>query len=74
MLGKQIDLKIELIALVGSRQRANGMLPVKAVIASAGFSSLLAVRASCLSRSRSVSMFLRSAELNSPRIARSSAI
>src|SRR3954470_1436986 len=50
------------------------MLPVKAVIASASFSSLLAVRASCSRRLRSVSMFLRSAELNSPPLALSSAI
>src|SRR5215204_3059630 len=42
------------------------MLPVKLVIASANFSSLLASRFCVLRRSRRVSMFLRSAELNSP--------
>src|SRR5215207_4536221 len=48
------------------------MLPVKAVIASASFSSLLASRFSCLRRSRRASMFPRSADLNWPSSGRSS--
>jgi hypothetical protein len=50
------------------------MLPVKAVIASASFSSLLAERAASLRWSRNVSMFLRSTELNSLLFALSSAV
>src|SRR5829696_3385679 len=50
------------------------MLPVNAVMASASFSSLLALRFSCSRRSRKASMLLRSAELNSPSSARSSAV